>query len=300
MSGFDNGTTQSGVFFQTKQFGAIMRGFGPPVPQSGVVGDVYIDVQTWFLYSKRSPDAGGDVDPWGHYLFQVPVTYRTALKWFSAYAPTDDVGIANDYCLLWGGWTNYGLQPSIFGPKQATSWPENGNGPDTTIAAAGAGTTLQVGLVDEGLALAESNSTQLIVVGLVDEYILGIPVTAGAGSIVSQLGLQSGPANIAVSLNPQYAAEDTNIVPNFTNIVPGEQNNVSIAVASHLTVPATATYAIVTAVGGTMYATYDNSVPSNVNYAIAIAAGTSLPVTGTAALAAIRVQGSSMSVSYWN
>ena len=209
MSGFDNGSAQSGVFFQVKQFGPILRGFGPPVPQAGVVGDVYIDTQSWFLYTKRSPDAGGDVDPWGHYLFTIPIAYRTALKWFSAYAPTDDIGIAGDYCLLWGGWVNYGLQPSIYGPKQATGWPENGNGGTVPIAVAGAGTVLQVGLSDEGAALPDSSSTQLIVVGLTDEYILAVPVTATAGQPVTQLGLQSGPANIAVNLNPLYTAEDS-------------------------------------------------------------------------------------------
>jgi len=212
MSGFDNGTMQGGVFFQAKQFGAIMRGLGPPVPQAGVLGDVYIDTQTWQLFSKRSSDAGGDVDPWGHYLFIVPVTYRTALKWFSSYAPTDDIGIAGDYCLLWGGWSNYGMQPSIYGPKQATSWPENGNGPNVLIAVAGAGTVLPIGLTGEGVAINESSSTQLLALGLVDEYVLGIPVTATAGSPVQQLGLQSGPAAVAVTLNTLYTAEDSHTV----------------------------------------------------------------------------------------
>lgn len=182
------------------------------MPQAGVVGDVYIDVQTWNLFSKRSPDSGGDVDPWGHFLFVVPALYRTALKWFGSAPPTDDVGIANDYYLLWGGWQNYGLQPSIYGPKQATSWPESGNGPGTTIAVAGAGTVLPIGLSGEGAPLTDSASTQLIVVGLVDEYVLGIPVTAGAGNPVLQLGLQSGPANVAVTLNTLYTAEDSHAI----------------------------------------------------------------------------------------
>ena len=212
MSGFDNGSLQSGIFFQVKQFGSILRGFGPPVPQSGVVGDVYIDAQTWQLFNKRSSAQSNDVDPWGHYLFIVPVTYRTALKWFSSYPPGDDVGVPGDYCLLWGGWSNYGMQPSIYGPKQATSWPENGNGPDTSIAALGAGTVLQVGLSGEGPALPDSNSTQLIVVGLLDEYVFPVPVFAAAGDPVSQLGLQSGPANIAVVLNTLYTAEDSHAV----------------------------------------------------------------------------------------
>ena len=209
MSGFDTGTTQGGVFFQAKQFGSILRGFGPPVPQAGVVGDVYIDTQTWFLYNKR---AMNNTDPWGHYLFQVPLAYRTSLKFFSTSAPGDDIGVPGDYCLLWAGWANYGMQPSIYGPKQATSWPENGNGPDTTIAALGAGTVLPVGLSGEGAAITDSPSTQLTVVGLLDEYIIPIPVPAGAGSPVSQLGLQSGPAAVAVAINAQYTATDEHAI----------------------------------------------------------------------------------------
>jgi hypothetical protein len=209
VSGFDNGTLQGGVFAQAKQSGAILRGFGPPVPQAGVLGDLYIDVQTWFLYEKR---ANNDVDPWGHYLFQVPLAYRTSLKWFSSAAPANDIGIAGDYCLLWGGWANYGMQPSVYGPKQATGWPENGEGPTVPIAAVGAGTVTPVGLTGEGAALTDSPSTQLIVVGLLDEYVLGVPVTAGAGDLVSQLGLQSGPASITVAINPLYTADDQHVV----------------------------------------------------------------------------------------
>ena len=123
MSGFDNGTLQGGVFAQTKQLGSVLRGFGPPVPQAGVVGDLYLDVQTWNLYTKRSPDAGGDVDPWGHYIFVVPLTYRAQLKWFLSSAPTNDIGVNGDYAVLWGGYPNYGLQPLIFGPKAAGAWP---------------------------------------------------------------------------------------------------------------------------------------------------------------------------------
>lgn len=123
MSGFDNGTLQGGVFFQAKQFGSILRGFGPPVPQAGVVGDLYIDVQTFNLYTKRL--AAGGVDPWGHFLFVVPVTYQAQLKWFVPSMPTKDIGINGDYALLWGGFPNYGLQPLIFGPKAAGAWPTN-------------------------------------------------------------------------------------------------------------------------------------------------------------------------------
>ena len=112
---------QGGVFFQAKQFGSILRGLGPPVPQAGVVGDLYIDGQTFQLFNKR----GGGLDPWGHYLFVVPLTYQTLLKWFSPCAPPANVGANGDYCLLWGGYPNYGLQPSIYGPKAAGAWPAN-------------------------------------------------------------------------------------------------------------------------------------------------------------------------------
>lgn len=120
MSGFDQGSLQGGIFAQAKQFGSVLRGFGPPTPEAGVVGDLYLDVQTWFLYNKRVTN---DPSPWGHYLFLVPVTYQAQLKWFSSYPPTNDIGINGDYCLLWGGYPNYGLQPTIFGPKAAGAWP---------------------------------------------------------------------------------------------------------------------------------------------------------------------------------
>lgn len=122
MSGFDNGTMQGGAFSQTKQFGSILRGSGAPVPQAGVIGDLYIDVQTWQLFNKR---AAGSVDPWGHYLFVVSNTYQAGLKWFSTAAPERSVGADGDYCLLWGGYPNYGVQPSIYGPKAAGVWPAN-------------------------------------------------------------------------------------------------------------------------------------------------------------------------------
>lgn len=120
MSGFDNGTMQQGVFAQSKQFGSILRGNGEPVPAAGVMGDLYIDVQTFFLYAKRGADK---TNPWGNYLFLVPVTYQAALKWFSSSQPKDSIGADGDYCLMWGGYPNYGMQPSIMGPKAAGVWP---------------------------------------------------------------------------------------------------------------------------------------------------------------------------------
>ena len=207
MAGFDNGTAEGGVYFQAKQFGSILLGLGPPVPQAGLVGDLYIDTQAWNLYTKRSNDVGGAVDPWGHYLFGVPVTYQSQLKWFSTSLPDDSVGVAGDYCLSWAGFGNYGLQPSIYGPKTAgNTWPDSGNGPDTTLTTGG---VFPLGLSDEGPAALYSTSTQLIVAGLVDEYILATPVANAVGTVIGQVGLQSVPAPVTVTLNSLYTAEDS-------------------------------------------------------------------------------------------
>jgi hypothetical protein len=213
MAGIDNGTTQAGIFFQAKQFGSILRGLGPPVPQAGVMGDLYLDTNTWNLYEKRSNDAGGDVDPWGHYLFVVPSTQRNQLKWFSTSLPDDSVGITGDYCLSWAGFGNYGLQPSIYGPKNVSgTWPESGNGPNTAIATAGAGFVFPLGLSDEGSQIAYSRSTQLIVAGLVDEYILATPVPNIAGTVIGEVGLQSIPTPVTVTLNTLFTAEDSHAI----------------------------------------------------------------------------------------
>lgn len=191
-------------FSPPKRSGSILRGLGPPQPGAGVVGDLYIDVSAWGLYEKRADDL---TDPWGHYLFTVPVAYRTGLKYFSPSAPADQIGVVGDYCLSWGGYSNYGLQPSAYGPKQATGWPENGNGSSLPILAPG--TITPVGLLDEGAPLAESNSTQLILAGLLEEAIAPVPVLAAVGDLVQQIGVASGPAPVVgVAVNPLYTAED--------------------------------------------------------------------------------------------
>lgn len=133
MAGFDNGTLQSGIYSQAKQLGSILRGSGPPVPQAGAVGDLYIDTALWTLYTKRSNDAGGSIDPWGHYLFAIPNTYQSQLKWFGTFAPTNDIGVNGDYYMLWAGFGNYGLQPSIYGPKAAGAWPGSANSVAVTL-----------------------------------------------------------------------------------------------------------------------------------------------------------------------
>lgn len=121
MSGFDNGTMQGGVVAQTQQFGAVLRGLGPPVSQVGVMGSFYLDTQTWELYARR----GTGLDPWGHSLYVLPATYQPTLKWFTSNKPANDIGANGDYCLLAGGYPNYGIQPSIYGPKAAGAWPAN-------------------------------------------------------------------------------------------------------------------------------------------------------------------------------
>ena len=211
MGGFDNGSSQSGAYFQAKQFGSILRGSGPPVPQAGVIGDLYLDTSLWTLYTKRSNDAGGSVDPWGHYLFAVPSTYQAQLKWFGTSLPDDSIGVAGDYCLSWAGFGNYGLPPSIYGPKDAgNTWPESGNGPNTTLTTAG---VFPLGSAGEGPAALYSTSTQLIVAGLVDEYVLATPVPNTVGTAIGELGLQSNPTPITVTLNTLYTAEDEHALP---------------------------------------------------------------------------------------
>lgn len=209
MSGFDNGTL-SGVRAQAKQFGSILRGLGPPAPQAGVLGDMYMDTQTFFLYAKRDSES---TDPWGYYLFQVPEAYQDSLKWFSPSLPSGSVGTAGDYCLLWGGFNNYGMQPSVYGPKDASGWPESGDGPALLLDAAYAGYALPAGLSDEGAPVAFSASSQLVVAGLTDEYILAIPIAQTANTPSDDVGLASLPAYmVGAVLNPLYSATDTHAV----------------------------------------------------------------------------------------
>ena len=213
MPGFDSGGAQSGIYFQAKQFGSILRGSGPPVPQTGVMGDLFIDTVAWQLYEKRSNDPAGGIDPWGRYLFGVPATYQAQLKWFGTTLPDDSIGVTGDYCLLWGAYGNYGLNPiSVYGPKHASGvWPQSGNGPNATLTTGSF--AFPLGLSDEGPQAAYSKSTQLIVAGLVDEYILPTPVANVTGTIIGTLGVQSIPSVVAVTLNFLYTATDAHGLP---------------------------------------------------------------------------------------
>lgn len=204
MPGYDNGAP--GIVSRVKLWGSILRGMGPPVPQTGVVGDLYIDVQTWQLFEKRANDL---TSPWGNYIFVVPEPYRNTLKWFTGGNPPENVGIIGDYALLWGSYANYGARPSFYGPKRATGWPENGEGGVLPIAAPG-DEVLSVGIEDpEGPTLPDSTSTQLIAVGLLDEVILPRPVLNSAGDLVQSLGLRSGPLQVDVTVNSLFDALNT-------------------------------------------------------------------------------------------
>jgi hypothetical protein len=206
MSGFDNGTIQGGIYAQAKQYGSILRGFGPPVPQAGVIGDLYIDNLTFQMFEKREVNG---VDDWGHYLFVIPSLYQTTLKWFGPGSPNNEIGIVNDYYMQWAGYPNYGMQPIIWGPRGYTSWPENGDGPGTIISGSG---VLQIGLLSEGATLTDTQLTQLIAIGLLSEYVLPFPVTANSGDPVLQLGLQTSGTLVTVSINALYTAEDEHAV----------------------------------------------------------------------------------------
>ena len=89
----------------------------------------------------------------------------------------------------------------------------------------------------------------------------------------------------------------------------GQQPNVSAASSTALTVPTVnngplneplqPTYAVVTAVGGTLYYTIDGTVPSSTNFAGEIASGAAVPFYGLGLLKALLFQGTSMSVAYF-
>lgn len=204
MSGFDTARASSGSIFRSKQFGSILRGYGPPVPQAGVTGDLYVDTLTWNLFEKRNIDG---LDDWGHYLFALPPLYRTALKWFGAASPDDTIGIPGDYFLQWSGYPNYGMQPVIWGPRLWTGWPENGGGPGTIIVSAHP-EVHQLGLLAEGPDKADVALNQLIAIGIFDEYIIPLIVTANPSDPVLQLGMQSSGELVIVTINTLYTAED--------------------------------------------------------------------------------------------
>jgi hypothetical protein len=186
-----------------KQHGSILRGYGPPVPQAGVTGDLYIDRLTFQLFEKRNING---LDDWGHYLWVVPPLYTNGLKWFGASPPDDTLGIVGDYFLLWAGYDNYGMQPTIFGPKTWEGWP--GVDDEPTVVIVGDGAVNRLGLLDEGPDAVDMMRNQLIAIGIFDEYIIPFPVTANPGDPVLQIGVTGGGTLVMVTINPLYTAED--------------------------------------------------------------------------------------------
>lgn len=99
--------------------------------------------------------------------------------------------------------------------------------------------------------------------------------------------------------------------PDVQSTPMGEQNNVNIAAATALTVPAAIaagqpgeglrpTYAVITATGASpLYYTIDGTVPSATNNAGQIAAGSAAPFYGLELLLALRVIGATMNVGYY-
>lgn len=85
---------------------------------------------------------------------------------------------------------------------------------------------------------------------------------------------------------------------NYTPLTP-TQNNISIATASSLTVPAGATYAVVQSSGGNAYYTYDGSTPTTSNYSGYLTAGQTIGLSGVAVISAFKIVGTSMAVSYF-
>jgi hypothetical protein len=207
MSGFS--TSRSNIDNVAKQYGSILRGYGPPVPKAGVIGDLYIDVMTLHLFEKRST---GRLDDWGHYLFLVPGGYRDTLKWFGPGRPSDSIGIPGDVFLQWAGYDNYGMQLSIFGPKLITGWPENGGSTGNgglPILDAG---IRQLGLLNDGAVLTDMMPSQLIAVGIFEDYIIPLLVTANPGDPVSPIGVPSTGHIVNVTVNPLYTAEDEHAI----------------------------------------------------------------------------------------
>jgi hypothetical protein len=78
----------------------------------------------------------------------------------------------------------------------------------------------------------------------------------------------------------------------------GSQMQLDISTAKALTVPAGATYAVITAVGGPLYYTTDGSDPSAANFAGTVAAGGAVPFYGADFLAGLKLFGTSASVVY--
>jgi hypothetical protein len=82
------------------------------------------------------------------------------------------------------------------------------------------------------------------------------------------------------------------------SISEGSELNVDISGGVPLVVPAAATYAVITAVGGPLYYTTDGSTPSATNFAGMIAQGGAVSFYGQSFLKSLQLFGTSASVVY--
>lgn len=82
--------------------------------------------------------------------------------------------------------------------------------------------------------------------------------------------------------------------------VTGGQKNVSIASSTALTLPGSDTImAVVTAVGGPAYITFDGVAPTSSSYNETLGAGASVELLGQDVLAKTLIIGTNMSVAYF-
>jgi hypothetical protein len=95
------------------------------------------------------------------------------------------------------------------------------------------------------------------------------------------------------------------VASDVPSIAVGDQLQVDVTTVKTLTVPSTtganassATYAVVTAIGGSLYYTVDGTTPSASNYAGVVAAGAAVPFYGLQFLQALKFFGTTMSVAY--
>jgi hypothetical protein len=125
--------------------------------------------------------------------------------------------------------------------------------------------------------------------------------TPGGSGVNGAVGMCLNSSNKAV---PCSAA---NVAPSpvvdapypYTPLTPN-QKNVSIASSTTLTIPTGATYAVVTAVGGQAYYSFDGTAPTSSSYdGTLTTAGQAVALSGPAVLAAFKIIGASMSVAYF-
>jgi hypothetical protein len=97
------------------------------------------------------------------------------------------------------------MQLTVWGPKGWAGWPENGTGTSVVIVD---GAVHQFGLLDEGPNKTDMALTQLLAIGLFEEYVIPALVTADINDSVVRLGVQTTGKLVTTPLNNLYTAED--------------------------------------------------------------------------------------------